>query len=378
MLIKNVGITSYGVALPKWKLLATQVEAAQSREVAVGDDLVASSSAALSPAQSVAGSLGIVSKTVPGFDEDTITLATQAGLAALAGRQDRSQIGALFIGSESHPYAVKPSGTVVKNALGLSDDLALADLQFACKAATQGWQIGLSYLMAGLTEAALVIGADTAQAKVGDVLEFTAGAGAAAYLLGREKLSRKTGKKAQTTLLARFLATTSLATDTPDFWRRPGQSYPEHAGRFSGEPGYFYHLATNAQKILAETGLQPSDFDYCVFHTPNGKFPRLIAQRLGFNAKQLEPSLLVEEIGNTYAAAVPLALSAVLDQAGPKEKILVVSYGSGAGSDAFVLETTELLPLFNRQPRDTVRKQIKALQEIKYQLYSQSRQLLAD
>lgn len=350
MLINRpVGITSFGIALPKQKILTSEIEKAQGK-VGLG----------------VGRALGVKSKSVPGFDEDTITLATQAGWQALsASKIDKHQVGAIFVGSESHPYAVKPSGTVVKSALGLSDDLALADLQFACKAGTQGIQIGLSYVLAGLATSVLAIGADTAQSKPGDALEFTAGAGAAAFLVGQDLL------------LVRCLATLSIATDTPDFWRRPGQSYPEHAGRFSGEPAYFYHITTAARKILDETGLKPADFKYCVFHTPNGKFPREVAKQLGFAPEQLAPSLLVEEIGNTYAAAVPLALSAVLSEAGTGEKILVVSYGSGAGSDAFVFETTELLPVFNQAKHFSLTEEIKNLTEVDYQTYTQAMKLLA-
>lgn len=342
MLIKKpVGISSYGVAIPRSIILSEIIEQAQGK-AGTGCGLA----------------LRVKSKTVPAIDEDTITLATQAASQALANYSGKAtDIGAVFIGSESHPYAVKPSGTVVKSVLGLSEELAVADLQFACKAATQGWQIGASYVLSGLARAALIIGADTAQSRPGDVLEFTAGAGAGAYIWGSQNL------------LAELRATISIATDTPDFWRRAGQSFPEHAGRFSGEPAYFYHIITAAEKIMAETGLKPSDFAACVFHTPNGKFPRLVAEKLGFSSQQLEPSLIVETVGNTYAAAVPLALSAVLDQAQRGEKILVVSYGSGSGSDAFVFETTAQLPIFNRHRSTQIRSQIERATPVDYQTY---------
>ena len=76
---------------------------------------------------------------------------------------------------------------------------------------------------------------------------------------------------------------------------------------------------------------------------PNGKFPREAAKRLGFTKEQLAPSLVVDTIGNSYSATTLLGLAAVLDIAKPNQKIFMVSYGSGAGSDAFVWETTPLL-----------------------------------
>ncbi len=315
ILTKDVGIVSYGAYLPTHTISAEEIEARQGKKKS-----------------GIPQSLGIKSKTVPAIDEDTITMATAAAHQALMRWSgDRQDIHALFIGSESHPYAVKPSGTIVKQALGLSEQMALADLQFACKAGTQSLQICASYVVSEMATAGLAIGADTAQARPGDILEFTAGAGAAAIIIGSENI------------LVRLLATTSVASDTPDFWRRPGQEYPQHAGRFSGEPGYFAHVSKATQLLLTETQLKPKDIDYCVFHTPNAKFPQLVAQQLGFKPEQLQQSLIVQNIGNTYAAASLLALCAVLDKAEAHKKVVVTSYGSGSGSDSFLFETTPLL-----------------------------------
>ena len=65
---------------------------------------------------------------------------------------------------------------------------------------------------------------------------------------------------------------------------------------------------------------------------------------LGFNMEQIAPGLLSPRIGNTYSGSAMIGLTAVLDIAEPGDRILVVSYGSGAGSDAFDLVATERLP----------------------------------
>ena len=203
----------------------------------------------------------------------------------------------------------------------------------------------------------LAIGADTAQAAPGDALEFTASAGAASFLIGNKKV------------LAKVLATTSYTTDTPDFWRRPKEAFPQHAGRFTGEPAYFKHVQKATQQLLEEVNLTPPDIDYCIFHTPNGKFPRLAAATLGFTSQQLASSLIVDKIGNTYAAATPLALAAVLDIAQANQKILLTSYGSGSGSDSFLLETTQELVDQRSYWQQFLSDQIEKLSLIDYQTY---------
>ncbi len=339
---KPIGIVSYGVALPTLCIQTHEIEKANN-------------------AHGVAASLGIKSKTVPDKDEDTVTLSTRALFQALerTSPEIKDEIGALFIGSESHPYAVKPSGSIVANALGLNPKLSLADLQFACKAGTQSLQITFSYLEAGLTQSAVAIGADTAQGAPGDALEYSAAAGAAAFILGTENV------------LAKVIASTSIATDTPDFWRRPKQSYPKHAGRFSGEPAYMTHIIDNTHQILDEVNMDIKDFDLIVFHTPNKKFPQAVAKTLNCTKEQLQHSLIVETVGNTYAAASLIAFANVLDHAGANQKILVVSYGSGSGSDAFVFETTNHLPKSRKNWTSLVSDQIAALKPIEYHQYLQ-------
>jgi len=178
----------------------------------------------------------------------------------------------------------------------------------------------------------MAIGMDTAQGRPGDALEYTAGAGGGAYLLGPAEES-----------LAVIEATYSFVTDTPDFWRRAYQKYPEHGQRFTGEPAYFRHITSAAQALLDATGTTPADYRYAVFHQPNAKFPQRVAAELGFSKEQIAPGLLVPVIGNTYAGAAIIGLTATLDVAQPGDKILMVSFGSGAGSDAFAITVTEAI-----------------------------------
>jgi hydroxymethylglutaryl-CoA synthase len=269
-------------------------------------------------------------KSVPSPDQDTITMSVEASRRAIMRAEvDSREIGAVYIGSESHPYAVKPSGTVLAEALGATPEVHTADFEFACKAGTEGMFVALSLVQAGAVKYGLGVGADTSQGAPGDALEYSAAAGAAAFIFGSEKV------------LAESLETFSFTTDTPDFWRREYQYYPQHGGRFTGDPAYFKHIKGAAQGIMAKARMKPEDFDYVIFHQPNGKFPFRVGAMLGFAKEQIEPGWLVSKLGNTYSGSSPLGLTATLDIAKPGDKILLVSYGSGAGSDAFVFRVTE-------------------------------------
>jgi hydroxymethylglutaryl-CoA synthase len=242
---------------------------------------------------------------------------------------DPKRIGAIYAGSESHPYAVKPTGTIVGQAVCTSSSFTAADFEFACKAGTAAIQACLGLVTSNLIDLGLAIGSDVSQGAPGDMLEYTAAAGGAAYLIGSRDLA------------AEIEGFYSFTTDTPDFWRREGMPYPEHGGRFTGEPAYFKHVTSAAKGLMERMGTEPKDYDYAVFHQPNGKFPVRVARMLGFSKKQIEPGLIVPMIGNTYSASCLIGLAATLDVARPGERIFVTSFGSGAGSDAFSIRVLD-------------------------------------
>lgn len=278
----------------------------------------------------VIGSLGLQEKSVPAADEDAVTIAYEA--ASQTCRQsgcEPADVGVLFVGSESHPYAVNPTSTIVAELLGVGHSYLAADLEFACKAGTAGLQAVAGLVDAGHIPLGMAIGADAAQSKPHDALEYTSAAAGVAFLLGKQDG------------IADLVAMTSYSSDTPDFWRRDGIRYPSHAGRFTGEPAYFAHVMGAAKQLFAKTDTTAADYTWCVFHMPNGKFPREVAKRLGFGKEQLQPSLTVDAIGNPYSASSMLGLAAVLDQAKPGDSVFMVSYGSGAGSDGFVWKVTD-------------------------------------
>jgi len=334
---RPVGIVGYGAYVPRYRLPAREVA-----RIWTGGQ----------------GGLPIKEKAVPGLDEDVITMSIEAARNALKRASiDPTLIRAVWVGSESHPYAVKPSSTLVAEAIGSVPHTQAADWEFACKAGTEALVAAVGLVGSGMVNYALAIGMDTAQGRPGDALEYTAGAGGAAYLLGPVDES-----------LAEFQGSYSFVTDTPDFWRRAYQKYPEHGQRFTGEPAYFRHITEAARGLMDATGTKPADFKYAVFHQPNTKFPQRVAAQLGFSREQIAPGLLVPVIGNTYAGAAMIGLSATLDIAEPGDRILVVSFGSGAGSDAILLQVTDHI-LERRERAPKTQDYIMRRTEIDYATY---------
>ena len=338
---RAVGIIGYGAYVPRYRLPATEI----SRIWWGG--------LSLEP---------VLEKSVPGVDEDVITMSVEASRNALARAEvDPDQIRAVWVGSESHPYAVKPTSTIVAEALGITPYTQAADFEFACKAGSEAFVTAMALVGSGMGDYGLAVGMDTAQGKPGDALEYTAAAGGAAFVIGPADES-----------LAEIEGTLSFVTDTPDFWRRENQKYPEHGGRFTGQPAYFKHINNSVSQLLSELGKTPQDYAAVIFHQPNTKFPKRAAKELGFTSQQLEKGLLAPRIGNTYAGSSLIGLSAVLDQSQPGDWILMASFGSGAGSDAISMQVTEKI-LDKREKALSTEDYIKRRTEIDYAQYLQMR-----
>ncbi len=341
----DVGIVSYGGYIPRWRIKPQDIARTWGAD---GD--------------AISRGLNIISKSVPSPDEDVITISVEATRNLMKKvKVNPKDIGAIYVGSESHPYAVKPTATVVAEAIEASPDLTAADYEFACKAGTAAIQTCMGLVASDMMKYGIAIGSDTSQGAPGDPLEYSASAGGAAFLIGRDKV------------VAKINDTVSFTTDTPDFWRREGQTYPKHGGRFTGEPAYFKHVLTCAKNLFDLTGTGPKDFNHAVFHQPNGKFPVSAGKKLGFSKKQIETGLLVSRIGNTYSGAVLLGLAAILDIANPGERVFVIGYGSGAGSDGFDMTVTDEIENVRTESVPTVMEMVENAAFIDYATYAKFR-----
>jgi hydroxymethylglutaryl-CoA synthase len=346
--MEEIGIVSYGAHIPRYRIKAEEIAKVWGKD-----------------GNAISRGLGIFEKSVPSVDQDTATIAVEAIRHALKRCiLDPSQIGAIYVGSESHPYAVKPTGTIVGEAIGATPDLMVADYEFACKAGTAAIQTCLAFVKAGMIKYGVAIGADTSQAAPGDALEYSASAGGAGFIIGK------------TNVIATINHTLSYTTDTPDFWRRAEMKYPSHGGRFTGEPAYFKHIMNCANNLMTTACTKPQDYTYAIFHQPNGKFPVNVAKKLGFTMEQVKQGLMVPYIGNTYSGASMIGLASVLDVAKPGDRIFMTSYGSGAGSDGFDMTVTENIKRLAREKAPSVAELVADKEYVDYGVYSKMTNLL--
>lgn len=337
-----VGIVGYGAYVPRYRLPASEINKMWKDGM---------------------GGVPIEEKAVNGMDEDVVTMSIEAARNAMDRAQiDPRAIRAVWVGSESHPYAVKPTSATVAEAIGAVPNTQAADWEFACKAGTEAMQAAIGFVGSGMADYALAIGMDTAQGRPGDALEYTAASGGAAILIGRADES-----------VAAFNGSYSYVSDTPDFWRRAHANYPSHGDRFTGEPAYFKHVMGAAEALMGALEREPGEYDWAVFHQPNAKFPMRVGKMLGFTSEQIAPGLLSPRIGNTYSGSTMIGLTAILDIAQPGDRILMVSYGSGAGSDAFELEVTEKITE-SRHRATTTEQYIARRVEIDYATYARYRE----
>jgi len=332
-----IGIVSYGFYLPIWRITTKEIASVWGKNYL-----------------EIEKSLLVKEKTVASVDEDSLTMAFESSSLALKNFPDKKEkIKFVFFGSETPPYAVNPTSTILAEFLGLKNDYLANDHQFACKAATGALISGLGLIKGGVFDYGLVVASDKATGKPHDALEYTAASGSVALIIGKNNVALE------------IINQQSFSSDTPDFWRREGIRHPSHGGRFTGKPSYFYHIHQAAKLLFEKTKLKPKDFNYAVFHMPNGKFPQEVAFGLGFEKKQIEKSLVVSYLGNSYTASALMGLVSVLEEAKSDDLIFFCSYGSGAGSDAFVFRATKYL----EKVRLSFRSSIENKKYIDYSTY---------
>jgi hydroxymethylglutaryl-CoA synthase len=279
---------------------------------------------------------GLTEKAVGRWDEDAITMAISAAKSSLAmAAISGGDLNALYFGSCTNPFASKPSAPVVAEALRTGPELMAADCQFATKSGTATLQICRALVESGMARYGLAIGSDALSRHVPphDPREYAASCGAGAFIVGKEGV------------IAEIEGIYSWTTQTPEFYRLDGERYIKHAANENEEPlvGYGRHVKKAVEGYMKKFGCNSGDFVHVAMSQPDGQLPLEVGKEMGFSEGQMRSGLIASEIGDCGSASPLLALAAILDQAQGGERILLISYGFGAGCDVFGLKTTALL-----------------------------------
>lgn len=296
------GIVSYGAYIPYYRLPRSEIGKTWGRPEDRGE------------------------KAVANHDEDSITMSVAAGTDCLTGI-DPKTVEALFMATTTAPYKERHNSTIVARALDIGREARTADFANCLRAGTIALSSGIDAVNAGACKKVLVVTADTRLGAVSGENEQVFGDGAAALLLGSEKVA------------VEIECIHSLSEDFVDNWRAHNDTFVRSwEDRFTADEGHRMILAEAAAGVMKKCGLSPRDFARICFYGSNSRRHKELGKALGFGPGQIQDPMF-DTVGNTGTALPLMILVAALEEVKPGDRILLVSWGSG--SDAIVMRATD-------------------------------------
>jgi 3-hydroxy-3-methylglutaryl CoA synthase/uncharacterized OB-fold protein len=305
-------------------------------------------------AETMAKGGGRGTRSVAGPDEDTTTLAVEAGRLALRSAAGVVEPGALWFTTATPAYADKTNATAVHAALRLDEATLAMDVGGAVRS-------GVGTLRATLEGAGttLVVAADVRSGPPGSPSESAGGDAAAAVLVADE---------ADADLAAEYLAGASVTDEIFDHWRAPGSPHGRAWEERFAESIY-PDLGVEAWNAALElAGLSAADVDAVAVVGTHGRSVGRLPRGLGLADGVLADNL-AGSVGNPGAAQAALVLTALIEAAEPGAVIAVVSLADGA--DVLLLRVTDQAS--GRRSAQPVAGQIAAAVDVPYPKFLQWR-----
>ena len=276
------------------------------------------------------GTGGVGERAVANYDEDSLTMAAEAALNALHGR-DVARIGACFFASTTPPYLEKSSATLLAAVADLGPAVLTADLGGSLRSGTTALRLALDTVKAGTATEALVAAADIRPVAPGTPEEIQIGDGAGAVLVGSADV------------IASYEGGASVSREFTDVWRGPGDRYltvlPDMT--FVKAYGLDKHIGEAVEGALHATGRKREDIAKIVLYAPDARTHAALVKQLRLPDHALPKEPVIGRAGNTGSASCLLGLAAALEECHPGDQVLVVAYGSGA--DALLFQCTDRL-----------------------------------
>ena len=299
-----VGITSFGAYIPKYRLERDVIGKAWGHRFITGERAVAN------------------------YDEDSLTMATEAALNCLH-RIDPKSIDGLVFASTTSPYIEKQSSTLVATALDLPAEIFTADYLSSTRAGTAALKSAIDAVKGASGKDILVAVSDGRRAEPGSDSEQLFGDGSAAVMVGQNGVA------------ASIEGFYSLSEEFMDVWRKQNDVFPQKGDpAFVQTYGYVRIVKNCIEGILKKYGMETSDISKFVFSAPDSRNYGRVVKSLDLSPESFLEEPLLTIVGDTGAAAPLLLLIATLEKAKEGERILLCSYGAGA-SDAFLFKVTQ-------------------------------------
>jgi len=333
-----VGIVSYGVYIPIYRLSRDTIAQAWGRASLGGERSVANN------------------------DEGSITMAVGAAFECLEGI-DRQNIDGLFFATTTSPYVEKQCSALIATAVDLGDEIITGDYTNCLRAGTTTLRSAADAVASGSARMIVETAADCRLGYPRSDFEQLFGDGAAAFIIGDSEV------------IAAIEARYSIVNEMLDLWRLPKDTFVQTwESRWVRDEGYNANMYKAASEIMKRAGLAAKDFDKVVLSAgPDTRSHRQLAQRLGFDVKTQVQDPMLTTIGNTGVPHPLIGLASALDEAKPGDRILLGAYGDGV--DMFILRVTdEIEKVKNRQ---RVKKYLESKMTIpSYERYLSYRGLL--
>jgi hydroxymethylglutaryl-CoA synthase len=298
-----IGISGYGVYIPKFRIKREEY----------------------TKAWGLFSAAGVNEKSVMGFDEDVLTFAVKVSKRALESVPvTPEKISRFALASTSAPYVEKLLSGTVLVSVGIPNTSFSSDHTTSTRAGTEALIAGFEHVRANPGGNALVAAADAPKASMWDSIEHQLGAGSAGFVLSNDNL------------IAELEGHTSYASEYFGERFKPRDDSLLHdinVKKFA-EGSLITNTTKAGNALLKKLNRKPEEYQHVVIQQPDARVPATVSARMNFTDPQLAAGLISKVLGDLGAASVPVALAAALDAAKVGDKIMVISYGSGAGSDA--------------------------------------------
>lgn len=289
---------------------------------------------------------GIRARHFVGPGETVSSMGADAGRRALeAAGIDPSTIDLTVVATCTEDQPLPSAASLVQQKLGITG--AAFDLEAACAGFIYSLDVGSAMIAAGRAENVLIIGSEVLSSRVDftdrtTCVLFGDGAGAAVLTPGDEpgvlgSILENDGRHAA---LLQVPAGGSAMPESPE-----GQ----HLDKIQMQGREVFKravvgMADAASRLLDKSGFGMEDVTLLVPHQANARIIKAVADRLHFPMNRMFVDL--EEVGNTSAASVPIAMDHAWRQGRiqPGDLVLTVAFGAGLAWGANLIRWTAPTP----------------------------------